>query len=396
MLNNTKKIKVLLYGKFFRRDYRYKLLIKFLHESEYCISQVCPEFYRTNKNFLVRLCWIELFIKAAVADIIYLPPMNAKLIKSAILVSRIFNKKLVVEMYISLYDTYVRDRKLIKDGSKEARFWMEKDILALTKSDYIIHTASEELTYWEKILGINIDRSKVFIAPNCNVSTPVIKRKFMQDGILKICWWGTFIPLHGLDKILQAMKILKEHELQFTCTLLGVDNPHFYTYAEKIQLDNLEQHVVLRKDLSFPDGSLPKYLIDNCDLALGIFGDTDKARYAVPNKLIEALAMESPTLTMNSPGLREFFNPETDLWTCEPSPKSIAETILTITGGVAYPVDWKQTRQKVLNTFSVARYQEAVNKVLGRVTDNLVRGETSDLESGVFETHQAALNQVKR
>jgi len=38
---------------------------------------------------------------------------------------------------------------------------MEKDILVLTKSDYIIHTASEELTYWEKILGINIDRSKV-------------------------------------------------------------------------------------------------------------------------------------------------------------------------------------------------------------------------------------------
>jgi len=29
---------------------------------------------------------------------------------------------LVVEMYISLYDIYVRDRKLIKDGSKEARF----------------------------------------------------------------------------------------------------------------------------------------------------------------------------------------------------------------------------------------------------------------------------------
>jgi len=36
-------------------------------------------------------------------------------------------------MYISLYDTYVRDRKLIKDGSKEARFLMEKDILAFNK-----------------------------------------------------------------------------------------------------------------------------------------------------------------------------------------------------------------------------------------------------------------------
>jgi len=61
---------------------------------------------------------------------------------------------------------------------------------------------------------------------------------------------------------------------------------------------------------------------------------------------------------------------------------------------VAYP-RLEANSSKVLNTFSVARYQEAVNKVLGRVTDNLVRGETSDLESGVFETHQAAPNQVK-
>jgi len=59
--------------------------------------------------------------------------------------------------------------------------------------------------------------------------TPVIKRKFM-GWYIKICWWGTFIPLHGLDKILQAMKILKEHELQFTCI---VDNPHFTLMQKK-------------------------------------------------------------------------------------------------------------------------------------------------------------------
>jgi len=35
----------------------------------------------------------------------------------------------------------------------------------------------------------------------------------MQDGVLRICWWGTFIPLHGLDNILQALKILKEQDL---------------------------------------------------------------------------------------------------------------------------------------------------------------------------------------
>jgi len=52
-------------------------------------------------------------------------------------------------MYISLYDTMV-DREMIV-GSKEAKACKENDILALTKSDYIIHTAGQELAYWEKL-----------------------------------------------------------------------------------------------------------------------------------------------------------------------------------------------------------------------------------------------------
>lgn len=121
------------------------------------------------------------------------------------------------------------------------------------------------------------------------------------------------------------MKLCKEREVQFTCNLFGVDNPFFCVYTEKIQANELDSHVFLRKDLNFSDNSLPHYLIENCDLALGIFGNTNKAINAVPNKLIEALAMGIPTLTMNSPALREFFNPETDFWTCEPFPESIAE-----------------------------------------------------------------------
>lgn len=402
MSTNPKKVKVLLYGNVFR-DYRSQILIKFLLQSKYHVSLVCPDFYIREKigksysftKLLVIFYLVEFCIKAAFADIIYLPPMNTRFIKSAIWASRFFKKKLIVEMYVSLYDTFVRDRRIIKDGSKKAQALKEKDILALTKSDYIIHTASQELSYWKKILGIVIDPNKVFIAPVCNVSSIFNKNNLMPNGVLRICWWGTFIPLHGLDNILQAMKILKEHKIQFVCNLFGVNNAFFPKYADKIKQNELDEYVFLRKDLSFADGSLPKYLVDNCDLALGIFGNTDKARNAVPNKLIEALSMGIPTLTMNSPALKEFFNPETDLWTCEPSPESIALSILTIAGGAAYSVDWEQTRQKVLSTFSVAQYQEVVSKVLRKATDDLLLGKTSDVESGVFATHQPALNQVE-
>ena len=297
--------------------------------------------------------------------------MNTIFIKSAILAARIFRKKLVVEMYISLYDTEVRDRKRVSDESKLARAYIKKDILALKKSDYLIHSSNQELTYWEQILNTYIDRKKVYIAPLCNVSFLIPKRSWMQDGQLNICWWGTFIPLHGLDNILLAIKILRERKLRFTCNLFGVDNKAFFDYVERVRSYHLESLVFLRKDLDFTNGSLPNYLANHCDLALGIFGNTDKAYHAIPNKLIEALSLGLPTLTMNSPALREFFNPETELWTCEPSPESIAESILMIASGSAYSVDWKQTREKVLKTFSLARYREVVTEVLAKATDNL-------------------------
>ena len=399
MLTKPKKLKVLLYGNIFR-DYRSQILFKFLLDSGHHISLVCPDYYRNQKlvkallidKVIVFFFLAELWLKAPFADVIYLPPMNNRFIKNVLWVAKVFQKKLIVEMYISIYDTFVGDRKplkgrVIKANCRQAKAMLEKDRLALTKSNYIIHTSSHELTYWEKILDIKINKEKVFIAPNCNVSTLVYKRSFKQDAWLRICWWGTFIPLHGLDNILQAIEILLRKKVKFICSLFGVDNALFSEYAERIWQYQLKDYVCLRKDLSFSDNSLPKYLINNCDLALGIFGNTDKAYNTVPNKLIEALSMGIPTLTMNSPALKEFFEPETDLWTCETSPEAIAESIIKIADGAAYPVNWEQTRQKVVDTFSVNRYQEVVGQVLEKTSQDLRLKITSEVEQEMSAAH---------
>ena len=371
--------KVLLYGNI--KDYRSQTLVNFLLDSKYYIALVCPDYYylegKEHQGLgKVRIVFqlIELFIKAAFTDIIYLPPMNTRFIKSAVWAAKLFRKKLIVEMYISIYDTYVNDQKplkgkQIKADTRQAKDMLKKDILALKKSDYIVHTAEHELNYWRKSLNVAFNQDKVFIAPNCNVASLARQKSFEHGNCLRICWWGTFIPLHGLDSILEALKILQKQNVQFICNLFGVDNLLFNEYVTKIGNEKLD-HVYLRKDLKFADGSLPNYLISQCDLALGIFGNTDKAYNTVPNKLIEALSMGLPTLTMNSPALNEFLNPE-NLWTCKPTPESIAESVLAIASGKAPAVAWEQTRQKVLETFSVTRYQKVVHQVLERATDDL-------------------------
>lgn len=374
-----KKLKVLLYGNIVGAHHRSQTLIKLLLDSGYLVSLFSPNFYtrkQVKQSYLLRklqsgVQLADLFVKAAFADVIYLLPLNTHFVKKAIWASKIFNKILIVEVYISLYDTFVGDRKKYEEGSKKAKNALYQDRLALTKPDYIIITSNHEPAYWAEKLRVSLVRDKIFVAPNFSDSRLVHQRSFMDDNVLRICWWGTFIPLHGLDNILLAMKLCKESKIQFTCNLFGVDNRFFSIYLEKIRANELDSHVFLRKDLSFSDNSLPEYLIENCDLALGIFGNTDKAFNGVPNKLVEALAMGIPTLTMNSPALKEFFNPDVDFWTCEPCPEAIAEKILSITWGAAPPVDWQQTRQKVLSRFSAAQYQQVVNKILDEVAVEL-------------------------
>ena len=380
MSTNQDKSRILLYGDIFWPYYRPQSLINFLIESEYSISLVSPSFYNRKGikefsiawKFLIRLHLFELFFKAPTADFIYVLSLNTTLIRNALLIAKIFKKKLVVEVSESLYDTFVTQDKKFAEDSKRAKTALHNDKLALTKPDYIITTTRHEPTSWKTFLDINIDTSKLLVAPifSCSNSTLILKREFMQDGILRICWWGTFREIHGIDSILEAMKLLKERGAKFTCTLFGVDNPSFKLYAEKIQLKELGSCVFLRKDLKFIDNSLPLYLIEKCDLALGIFGNIERARNGFPYKLVESLSMGIPTLTRNSPALIEFLAPEIDVWTCEPFPESITDAIFTIISGAAHPVDWQQTRQKVLNTFSINQYQKVVREVLTKVASN--------------------------
>ncbi len=388
---NQKKCKILLYGNIQAAHYRCQSLIKLLLYSRYFISFVSPNFYcdtqRISNSFvnkiLSRIHLLELIIKSVFTDVIYILPCNNHLIENAITVSKIFKKKLIVENHVSLYDNLLEERGKYNEGLQKAAKEMRRDKLALCQPDYIINTSNHEPTYWEKKLGIKIDQNKVFIAPLFGSSRLVHQKIFMQDGILKICWWGSFLPLHGLENIIEAMKLLKEREVKFTCNLFGINNSEYNVYAEKIRIAQLDSSVFLRKDLTFYDDSLPRYLVENCDLALGIFGNTDKAHNTFPTKLVESLSMGIPTLTMNSLALQEFLNPETDLWTCETSPEAIADSIFTIANGAAYPVDWEQTRLKVLDTFSVNRYQEVISKVLERVTNDLSGREISDVQSSL-------------
>jgi len=170
-----KNSKILWYGNIIGA-YHSQNLIKFLLDFGYAVSLVYPSLYlgnpRKKQSFFEKLPreihLIELFVKAAFVDVIYLLPLNIDLIKNAIFVSKLFNKILVVEMYMLLHDTFIKNRKLYELESKKAKKLMNKNVLALAKPNYIIHTSKHEISYWENELKITIDKEKLLASPIFN------------------------------------------------------------------------------------------------------------------------------------------------------------------------------------------------------------------------------------
>ena len=386
-----KKPSIVLFGGLWAPN-RCEHLTEFLIASGYYVSTVFTDFYVTRKhhrNLVTRvvnrlafkvLPFFELLFKASFADVIYIVPSNVSLINQALRVSKIFKNTVILELYDSMYTHYMEnkgstsiDQKAIeKVKADNVDLNPKNEKLAIRKSDYIVHIASYELEFLSKVLEIDIPREKIFIAPIFCPTRPHHNRSFMADGVFRICWWGSFLPLHGLDYILDALQILKQQEIKFECDLFGAYSAgsrayFFEKYKRKISQDGLDSHVKLRRDLTFSDGKLPDYLRHNCDLALGVFGETLKAESSIPNKLVEALSMGIPTLTRSSPALEEFFDVNIDFWTCRPTPESIAKALTQIFYQKSYAVDWAKTREKVITQFSVDNYKKVVENVLEQV-----------------------------
>ncbi|MEA5463859.1 hypothetical protein [Leptothoe sp. PORK10 BA2] len=384
---NKKRLKVLLYGNFFGA-YRSQNLVKYLLDAGYRLSIISPEFYyeRGEKKDIIskmlRVIFsayylIDLFLKAALADVIYLLPLNSELIRPVVWASRLFKTKLVVEMYISAYDTLVREKQEVPIDSAAAKKLWRDDVLALSAADHIVHLARYELNYWKELFNITLVKDNVWIAPLfCEPVLTRLSYSAVRGDRLRICWWGTLIPSHGISNILKALQILHADGIPFSCQLFGIPPKGREQLAEdcrdEIKALGLNDLVSLRKDLTFGDSSLPEYLVNNCDLALGLFGDTEKAGATIPNKLIEALTLGIPSLTMTTSSLEEFFDLEVDLWTCETTPEAIASTMKQISAQTIYQVDWIKTKEKVTQTFSVENYCQTIGEVLNNAATNIV------------------------
>lgn len=225
----------------------------------------------------------------------------------------------ILDVFISLYETEVEDRKRISRWNPKAWMLWLIDWMACRLADSILIDTEEHGGYFVK--HYRIAREKFLIIPvgcRTDLFTP---RTTERQGTFCVRFHGSFIPLHGIGTILEAAQELQNDGIVFELAGKGQTLSAMQKRAEQLHLTNV-RFVGMKGLEEIPD------FIAGADVCLGIFGTGDKARRVIPTKAFEILAMEKPLITARSPATeRVFHDRENALLVRAGDPHDLAENI---------------------------------------------------------------------
>lgn len=265
-----------------------------------------------KKNYVIsKICYIlgelEKLISIIQADTIIIPAMqhDTALLK----VVKLFGKRLIVDYYISYYDTLVKDRCEIAEGSYKARKLYNRDRYALLHADKCLFLNQAERDYYCKV--VNVDKKYVHseIMPLAITQKPFAKLEYFHGNrdTMNLCWTGSYVPLQGLDRIISAMQYVKDNQLNCKLYVWGDSDDKAAPYKKMVEELDLEEFVVFHNEWGNMK-AWTDFIVENCDVTLGIFGTSDKAKTVCANKVVDGVAFKTPVLTAFSAGAEEFFD----------------------------------------------------------------------------------------
>jgi glycosyltransferase involved in cell wall biosynthesis len=257
-------------------------------------------------------------------DVILVGYPGSLAIPCAKFLSRIFNKPVVFDAFLSLYDTYVYDRQITSENSLGARLWYLLDKYSCDQSDLVLLDTNQHIEYFHRTFHIDKEKfSRVLIGADDKIFYPKEDRKH-QDSF-SLIFWGSFIPLQGVQHIIMAAKLLERYQ-DIRFEMIGSGQ----TYQDALRMSK----ELAVKNVAF-DGWIPYEKVPDhvakASVCLGIFGETAKAKRVIPNKVYEALAMKKPLITGDSSAARELLeNRKNCILVPMGNAEALAQAILTL------------------------------------------------------------------
>jgi glycosyltransferase involved in cell wall biosynthesis len=252
--------------------------------------------------------------------------------------ARLRGARVVLDAFISLYDTVVVDRQLISRWSPIAWALYLLEWLALRTADVVFLDTAAHAGYFERTFHLPAGSVKRVWVGAEDLFAPALPDEARADdgaATFRVLFYGQLIPLHGIGVILKAAALLAAEDAQRPATDdvprvvvrvigRGQESDRVAELLQRMPPDHVE-HIPW-----IPYDRLPAEL-QAADLCLGIFGAGGKASRVIPNKVFQIVAARRPLITADTPAIREWLT-ESEYLRLIPAgdSKALAESIDTL------------------------------------------------------------------
>lgn len=242
-------------------------------------------------------------------DLVIVPAFNQLLSPIVWLIAQLTHKPILSDYMVGLTDAIVHERE---EGNIFQRvLWWQVDKFNVRNMPCITDTAAH-IQLYQAIWKAPMRKMDVLFVGayddwfNEQPQPPT-------DGELVVQFFGTYIPFHGVDVIIDAIAYYNQHlsdlpNVRFE--LIGTGNTYraCRDQAERLKIDNITFIKYVK-----PDELAAK--IAKASVCLGVFGPRDKTDYVVANKVFQSLAVGRAVITAEAPALYECFTPGEHLMT---------------------------------------------------------------------------------
>ena len=265
------------------------------------------------------------------------------------MISPFTRKPIIMDMFVSAYDTLVEDRQITGKKSLLSKllFWLDKQSGKRAKLIFVDTLAHAE--YFHESFGISLLKMKrVFVGCDEELFHPMPENPESRT----VLYYCSYLPLHGVDVVVQAAELLQaDPAIKFKIIGEGIDYKKIQKYVQENQLRNVELAAPVSID------RLPKEIQNSLICLGGHFGASAKACRVIPGKAFQMIAMGKPVIMGDNTANRELLTHGVDCWFCEMNnPRALADAISTL-------LQDRELRNRIAGG-ALKTYQEAASSKL--------------------------------
>lgn len=293
-------------------------------------------------------------------DVIFVPYLGLLDVLVLWPLARLRGEPMVWDAFLSVWDTVVQDRRLLRPGQFRARALKKLEALACRAARCVLLDTAAHAAFFEATFRLAPGRTAVvFVGAEPEKFPPLPPPKQTSSRPLRVLFYGQFIPLHGIDTIIEAARLARDKPIDWV--LVGGGQ----------EATRIREHVREAGDLRLSWKPWVPYAclsdeIRAADVCLGIFGRSDKAARVIPNKVYQILSSRRPLITRDSPAIRELLGPDTAGVRLVPpgDPRALVDAVLH-----PHPSDRKPVPDDIIERFSPESIGRGLVSVLRRAAN---------------------------